>query len=162
MVTQPKSSWALLSYRIPREPSTPRIAVWRKLRELGVAQVGDGLVALPADARTIEHLEWVAASVIEADGDAIVWVAAPTTRRGGSELANQMSSARTSEYRELLDEMISITGRVDSRSLARLRRSWRKIDRRDYFRSELRDESRIALADLARDGAHIDSTESVK
>ena len=44
--------WVLLSYRIPREPSTPPIAVWRKLKRLGVGQIGDGVVALPADART--------------------------------------------------------------------------------------------------------------
>ena len=42
--------WLLLAYRMPREPSTPRIAVWRKLGGLGVAKLGDGLVALPADA----------------------------------------------------------------------------------------------------------------
>ena len=24
--------WVLLAYRLPREPSTPRIALWRKLR----------------------------------------------------------------------------------------------------------------------------------
>jgi hypothetical protein len=45
------------------EPSTPRIAVWRRLRRLGVVQVGDGLVALPADARTREQLKWVAEDV---------------------------------------------------------------------------------------------------
>jgi hypothetical protein len=44
--------WVLLSYRLPREPSTPRITIWRKLKRLGVAQISDGLVALPADART--------------------------------------------------------------------------------------------------------------
>jgi hypothetical protein len=42
----------LLSYRLPREPSTPRIAVWRRLRRLGVAQLADGVVGLPWDART--------------------------------------------------------------------------------------------------------------
>ncbi|MFL6141175.1 MAG: hypothetical protein ACJ72N_04780 [Labedaea sp.] len=50
-------SWVLLSYRIPREPSTPRITIWRKLKRLGVAQISDGLIALPAGARTREHLE---------------------------------------------------------------------------------------------------------
>src|SRR5258708_1839751 len=29
--------WVFLAYRLPREPSTPRIAVWRKLRRLGIA-----------------------------------------------------------------------------------------------------------------------------
>jgi hypothetical protein len=42
--------WVLLSYRVPREPSTPRIAVWRKLKRLGAAHLSDGLVTLPADA----------------------------------------------------------------------------------------------------------------
>ena len=46
--------WLLLAYRLPREPSTPRIAVWRKLGRLGVGKIGDGLVALPADARSQE------------------------------------------------------------------------------------------------------------
>ena len=56
----------LLAYRLPREPSTPRIAVWRRLRRLGVAQLLDGLVALPLDARTKEQLEWVAEQVADA------------------------------------------------------------------------------------------------
>ena len=72
MVSDQTREWVLLSYRIPREPSTPRIAVWRKLNDLGVAQIGDGLVALPALERTIEHLEWVAVRVTEAAGEATV------------------------------------------------------------------------------------------
>jgi hypothetical protein len=63
----------LLTYRVPRVPSTPRIAIWRKLRSMGVAQIGDGLVALPDDARTREQLEWVAADVDAAGGSAILW-----------------------------------------------------------------------------------------
>ena len=30
--------WVLLAYRLPRVPSTPRSAVWRKLKRLGVAE----------------------------------------------------------------------------------------------------------------------------
>ena len=53
----------LLAYRLPREPSTPRIATWRKLKQLGVAQLLDGLVALPLDSRNRERLEWLADEV---------------------------------------------------------------------------------------------------
>ena len=49
--------WVLLFYRLPREPSTPRIALWRSLRGLGVVQLADGVVTLPADGRTTEALE---------------------------------------------------------------------------------------------------------
>ena len=33
-------TWVVLIYRVPREPSSPRIAIWRRLRSLGVAQLG--------------------------------------------------------------------------------------------------------------------------
>ena len=74
--------WVLLGYKVPREPSTPRIALWRALRRLGAVQVLDGLVALPADSRTREQLEWLADAVLEAGGEASVWLARP--RHGGA------------------------------------------------------------------------------
>ncbi len=134
----------LLSYRIPREPSTPRIAVWRKLKELGVVQVGDGLVALPNDARTKERLEWIAAQVTEAEGDAIVWVATPSGRRTSGQLANEMRAARTVEYDALRAEVASASD-VGTRTVQRWRRELRKIDRRDYFRAPGRDDARQVI-----------------
>ena len=69
--------WVLLAYRLPRVPSTPRSAVWRKLKRLGVAQLGDGLVALPADPRTREQLEWIAEEVTDHGGEATLWLGRP-------------------------------------------------------------------------------------
>ncbi|WP_348536809.1 Chromate resistance protein ChrB, partial [Nocardia carnea] len=77
--------WVLLSYRMPRNPSTARITVWRKLKRLGVAQLGDGVVTLPADARTREQLDWIAEEIVDGGGEAMVWLArggpAPRGRR---------------------------------------------------------------------------------
>jgi len=50
-----------------REPSTPRITTWRELRRLGAARLGDGLAALPADARTREQVDWIAEEIIPRD-----------------------------------------------------------------------------------------------
>ena len=69
LVLRSEMRWVLLAYRLPREPSTPRSTLWRKLRRLGAAQVLDGLAALPLDARNREQLEWLADEVVEADGE---------------------------------------------------------------------------------------------
>ncbi len=74
----------MLAYRLPREPSTPRIAVWRRLRRLGVAQLLDGLVALPLDARNKEQLEWVAELVADGGGEATIWTSRPLVADGRS------------------------------------------------------------------------------
>jgi hypothetical protein len=73
-------SWVLLSYRLPREPSTPRIALWRRLRRLGAVQIGDGVAALPLDDRAREQFDWLADDVEQAGGEAIVWLAKPSTK----------------------------------------------------------------------------------
>jgi len=156
VVTQPNpgQQWVLLSYRVPREPSTPRIAIWRRLKNHGVVQIGDGLVALPFDARTKEHLEWIATMAIEADGEAIVWVAT-TTKRDSSQLAARMNADRDGEYQELIDEIAANAATVGPRTVARFRRELRRIDRRDYFRSSLREAARQAVETLANAEADI-------
>ncbi len=146
MVTQPDQDWVLLSYRLPREPSTPRIKIWRRLKNLGVAQLGDGLVALPSDARTKEHLEWTAEQVREAGGQAIVWAAVPTARRNSAELADQMRRDRDLEYQALLTDIEQHRDNPSPRSVQRWRRQWQRISRRDYFRGELRDQTRLAIS----------------
>src|SRR6266581_8465554 len=92
------ATWVLLAYRLPREPSTPRIAVWRKLRRLGAAQVLDGLVALPLDARNREQLEWLADEVLEAGGEATIWVGELASARQERRLAGRMAEAIADDY----------------------------------------------------------------
>src|SRR3954447_14825554 len=86
---------------MPPEASTPRVAGWRKLARLGVAKVGDGLVALPADARLRERLEWIADEVTEAGGEATLWVSRLTSAAQERALAQRMADAVAAEYRAL-------------------------------------------------------------
>ena len=90
--------WVLLAYRLPREPSTPRIALWRGLRRLGAAQMIDGLVALPADSRTREQLEWLADGVIEAGGEAEVWLGRPGSAAQERAIADGCEAAIGEQY----------------------------------------------------------------
>jgi hypothetical protein len=147
--------WVLLCYRVPREPSAPRIAIWRKLKRLGVAQVGDGLAGLPADARTREQLEWIAEEVTEAGGSAGVWLARPATAAQERELAAAMAAARTAEYEAVTAQAaIACEGSEQARAAAlrRLRAELRRITRRDYFPPPAREQARAAVEALARAG----------
>ena len=139
----------MLSYRLPREPSGPRTTLWRRLRRLGVAQLADGVVALPADARTREQLEWLAEDVVAAQGTAGVWLARPTTEAQERELATTLAEARAAEYRELVAACRAAAGEPDAdRALRRLRTEWRAIGRRDFFPPPARREAAAALRDL--------------
>src|SRR5438045_8937668 len=97
-----RTSWVLLAYRLRRDPSAPRSARWRKLRRLGAVQVLDGLAALPLDARNREQLEWLADEVVEAGGEATIWVGELASAAQERELASRMANGVAAEYRALI------------------------------------------------------------
>ena len=148
----PAGDWVLLAYRLPREPSTPRIALWRALRRLGVAQILDGLVALPADGRTREQLEWLAELVIEAGGEATLWLGRPGSVAQERALAQRMQAAVGEEYRTVAENAragLAMPPGQRKRTLGRLRRELRRIRRRDYFPTDERGVATAAVEALA-------------
>jgi hypothetical protein len=142
----------LLAYRLPREPSTPRSALWRKLRRLGAGQVGDGLAALPLDARNREQLEWLAEEVVEAGGEASIWLGELAATAQERELASRMARSVAADYGALIIDAEAARGESHGprrRTLSRLRRELRRIRARDYFPPLERQLAQEAVEQLA-------------
>jgi hypothetical protein len=143
----------LLIYRIPREPSRHRVAVWRKLRDLGALYLQDGVAALPKDAMTREQLEWLQLRVKEAGGEATLWEGRPNTRAEGKELAEAFRSSREEAYRAILDAAQRVRRKAELggdgtlllAELGKLDRKFRAERRRDYFRAPSRKAASEAL-----------------
>jgi Protein ChrB, N-terminal len=147
------SQWVMLVYRLPRTPSTPRITLWRKLRRLGVAQIMDGVVALPADSDPREQLEWLAEDVVQAGGEATIWLAQPGTAAEHRALAQAMTGRVDAEYRAIAEaaQAAHASGPVERRrTLARLRRELRRVDARRYFPTREAGAARKAVEALAK------------
>jgi len=147
-----RTGWVLLAYRLPREPSTPRSALWRKLRRLGTGQVGDGLTALPLDARNRERLEWLAEEVVEAGGEASIWLGELASAAQERELASKMSELVAADYRTLIADTVMAREEPPGqrrRTLSRLRRELRRIRARDYFPPPERQLAQEAVEELA-------------
>jgi hypothetical protein len=153
-----RGGWVLLAYRIPREPSTPRIALWRKLRQLGAAQIVDGLVALPSEPRTREQFGWLAEQIHEAAGEASVWEASLPNRRDERALIAAMSAEVSAEYAAIAAQAgksARASAPLRARALARLRRELHRIEARDYFAVS---EKQAALAALEKLSAKFEET----
>jgi hypothetical protein len=144
--------WVLLAYRLPREPSTPRIALWRRLRRLGAVQLLDGLVALPLDPRTREQFDWIADDVQAAGGDADVWVAEPTSAAQQRRLEARSRSAVAEDYRRVLEAAAAARGTelaARLRAVRRLRKALESLRARDFFAAAERRAAERAVEDLA-------------
>jgi|SRR5882724_2048478 len=152
MGTGQADDWVLLAYRLPRVPSTPRSAVWRKLKRLGVGWLSDGLVALPADARTREQLEWIAEEITDNGGEAALWLGRPLEAGAAVAVAGRMTAAVAAEYDALAADAgaaLAAGPAARRRAVARLRRELRRVQGRDYFACPRGDAARRAVEDLA-------------
>jgi len=156
--------WVMLAYRMPREPSTPRITVWRRLRRLGVAQPVDGLVLLPAEPRTREGLEWVAERVTEAGGQATLWTARNLSAAEEDATVATMNAAISAEYAALTRAAraaapgalthAAALATDPGRRAGQLARALNQARSRDYFGAAGRAEAEGAVLALkARSGA---------
>jgi hypothetical protein len=150
--------WVLLAYRVPREPSTPRIAVWRKLRRLGVAQIVDGLVAVPDSVNNVEQMGWIANDILDAGGEAQLWTAELNSAKQERELVARLNREVAEAYRAFVDSIDASTRGADPvgrRQLDRFQRELREIVRRDHLGATGRDRAERALQRLSRAAAAV-------
>jgi hypothetical protein len=146
-----RTRWVILVYQLPREPSRHRVAVWRKLKDLGALYLQDGVATLPEDAVTREQLEWLQLRVREAGGEATLWEGRPGTVAEERELVGAFRTSREEAYRAIVAEAERVRRKAEMgggallEQLGKLEREFRAERRRDYFRSPLRTEAAAAL-----------------
>jgi hypothetical protein len=146
-----RTRWVILVYQLPREPSRHRVAVWRKLKDLGALYLQDGVATLPEDAVTREQLEWLQLRVREAGGEATLWEGRPGTVAEERELVGAFRTSREEAYRAIVAEAERVRRKAEMgggallEQLGKLEREFRAERRRDYFRSPLRTEAADAL-----------------
>ncbi len=117
-----------------------------------MAQLNDGLVALPDETRTREAMQWVAEEIVDAGGTATTWVAQPGIAMMGLDLAAELAKARAAEYRAVAAEALAaaqLGGLARRAAKKRLLAELHRIDRRDYFPPAERREAYEAVNAIA-------------
>jgi hypothetical protein len=132
-VEQPQGrSWVLLVYKVPREPTSSRASVWRKLKRLGALLLHDAVWVLPATPWTREQFQWLAVEIGELEGEAYLWESRLLLNWQADALAHQFQARVDTAYQEILDEV----EREDA-DLVALSRKYQQVRAQDYFHSEL-------------------------
>lgn len=141
-----KYSWLVLVISLPTENATPRMRIWRALKNLGCAALRNGVYLLPDRAETRNSFEKLAEETIQANGHARLLPVAPTGKKQAGEFVAMLD--RTPDYLELTKEMDrfqSSMGNLQAvelrRSLKTLRRNFEALSGIDYFPGPAREQT---------------------
>jgi len=127
-----ETSWVLLVYKIPREPTSSRATIWRKLKRLGALLLHDAVWVLPATPWTREQFQWLAVEIGELEGEAYLWESRLLLNGQAEALAQQFQDRVDSAYQEILGEL-----EQQDADLITLSRRYQQVRAQDYFHSEL-------------------------
>ncbi|MDQ1512109.1 MAG: hypothetical protein QOG50_3953 [Actinomycetota bacterium] len=143
--------WVLLTYHLPTEPSRHRVAVWRELRRVGAVSLQQATWALPARDEFLDAITRAVQLIERADGEALIFDAAPRGEAMNARLEAQFTAEREQEWTEFIAECDKFDEEIDKeiriekftaaeldeeeQSLERLRRWFREIKARDLFES---------------------------
>ncbi len=127
-----ETPWVLLVYKIPREPTSSRAMIWRKLKRLGALLLHDAVWVLPATPWTREQFQWLAVEIGELEGEAYLWESRLLLNGQADALTQQFQARVNSAYQEILSEL-----EQDEADLVALSRKYQQVRAQDYFHSEL-------------------------
>jgi Protein ChrB, N-terminal len=142
------TSWLLLVYKIPREPTASRAIVWRKLKRLGALLLHDAVWVLPATPWTREQFQWLAVEIGELGGEAHLWESRLLLSGQEDALVRQFQAHVDEAFQEILNEL----EREDA-DLVTLSRKYQQVRTQDYFYSELGQQVRMRLLTARGGGA---------
>ena len=142
-------SWVVFSYSLPAAGrSSPRVAVWRRLRALGAVSPKGGIHVLPARDECVEALQWLAQEVEQAKGEALLMRVERFEGLNDAQLIALFQEERKEDYAALderaagLEKTLTGSRKRDPRDdtqarelLAKLRREHGEIARIDFFDS---------------------------
>jgi len=105
--------WLLLTYRLPVERSSARVAVWREVRRSGALQLQQSVVVFPDTAEFRRALARVRSLVGDVGGSVVAVGAEPLTRDDDARLLAAWNEARAAEYAELASECEKLVAEID-------------------------------------------------
>jgi hypothetical protein len=105
--------WLLLTYKLPAERSSARVAVWREVRRSGALQLQKSVVAFPDTDDFRTAVTRVRAAVADVGGTVLALRAEPLDREDDAGLVAAWNDARAEEYTELAAECEKLVAEID-------------------------------------------------
>ncbi|MGB8365233.1 MAG: Chromate resistance protein ChrB [Rhizomicrobium sp.] len=104
--TEP-SSWLVFTYRVPAEPATKRVALWRRLKRMGAIYLQNGVCLLPRNDDNSRRLKMLENDVGHMGGESLILQTVALDHMQREKVIERFKADRSEAYRELLDKCAS-------------------------------------------------------
>jgi hypothetical protein len=150
-------SWRVLIYRVPTEPASKRVAVWRDLRRLGALYLQQCACIFPNLPGVTEAVNQVATKIPALGGETFLLDVPRLQPEDEARIIAAFREQRTNEYAEIIEECeTKFVKEIEfehfrqnytfeeaeeiEQDLEKIRRWFGQVQERDWFSADRRDE----------------------
>jgi hypothetical protein len=144
------SPWLVFLFTLPRVQASGRVDVWRRLKRTGALPLESGGYLLPNSQDNRERFEWLAESVRQYKGTALVLAVNEIGEAGADAIRQRFMEARNPEYAAIIADAKKIrpASAGSLGEVVRLRKRLQEILAIDYFGGPMRDRAEAAVEKL--------------
>lgn len=156
-------SWRLLIYRVPTEPASKRVAVWRDLKRLGALYLQQCVCIFPDIPALSDEVRQVAAKIPALGGETFLLEVPRLAAEDEARIVEAFRAQRANEYAEIIEECeTKFVKEIEfehfrqnytfeeaeeiEQDLEKIRRWFDRVRDRDWFKADRRDEVESWLA----------------
>ena len=156
-------SWRVLIYRVPTEPASKRVAVWRDLKRLGALYLQQCACIFPDIPGVTDEVNQVAAKIPALGGETFLLEVPRLQPEDETRIIQAFRELRANEYAEIIEECeTKFVKEIEferfrenytfeeaeeiEQDLEKIRRWFDRVKSRDWFKAERRDEVETWLA----------------
>jgi ChrB-like protein len=155
--------WRVLIYRVPTEPASKRVAVWRDLKRLGALYLQQCACIFPDIPGVSDEVNQVAAKIPALGGETFLLEVPKLQPEDEARIIEAFRAQRASEYAEIIEECeTKFVKEIEferfrqnytfeeaeeiEQDLDKIRRWFDRVRERDWFKADRRDEVETWLA----------------
>jgi len=97
-------TWLLLTYKVPPDPSSKRIALWRKLKGLGAVYLQNGVCLLPKTDRHVRQVKMLENDILENNGSCVILETVALDKTQEARVVTRFKADRDDAYEEIIDK----------------------------------------------------------
>ncbi|MDI6601333.1 Chromate resistance protein ChrB [Calorimonas adulescens] len=144
--------WLLFIYKVPAEPSTARVNIWKKIKELGAVSLQQSVYILPDDQSVRPGLEALKKQIAGYAGDAKILTTDTLDVEQEKEIIESFIKGIEKEYDEIIEECGAFFREIEKETerdnlsyaefeenekrLSHLKEWYEGVKKRDYFGSD--------------------------
>ncbi|MBX9906086.1 MAG: chromate resistance protein ChrB [Burkholderiales bacterium] len=112
-MNQKKSSWLLLTYKVPAEPTKIRVGIWRRIRSLGAVYLQNSICVLPLTMEHQRQLRMVQSDIEHAGGEAVILETLALDNKQEALVVSRFKRDREQDYEEFLEKCADYKKEID-------------------------------------------------